>query len=475
MGKPTGFMDYQRQTAPYRPVAERIKDWRETASSLPQDDLRQQGARCMDCGIPFCHALGCPVMNLIPEFNDAVYKGRWKEALQRLERTNNLPEITGRICPAPCETSCTLSINSAPVTIKQIELAIIEKGFAEGWIIPRPPKNETGKKVAIIGSGPAGLAAAQQLRRMGHSVTVFEKAKKIGGILRYGIPDFKLEKSVIDRRMVQMEAEGVKFATDVRIGEDISARYLKRQYDVVLLCLGAGQARDLQVPGRGLEGIHYAMDYLIQSNKNVSGELYPEKPVSAKGKSVLVLGGGDTGADCVGTAIRQGAAKVYQFEIMPKPQEWTNPWNPSWPAWPQILRSSSSHEEGCERMWGVTTSKFSGRNISIEEGHFAKVEWENIPGGKGPKMVEKENSSFSIKLDMVILAMGFIHVEHSSLLEQLEVSFDEKGNVISSKDLMTSVDGIFVAGDAGTGASLVVRSIFQGRKAAESIGRYLNK
>jgi glutamate synthase (NADPH/NADH) small chain len=473
MGKPTGFLEYQRRTAPYRTVSERVKDWREAAGTMPEEGLREQGARCMDCGIPFCHALGCPVMNLIPEFNDAVYKGRWKEALKRLERTNNLPEITGRICPAPCESSCTLSINSAPVTIKQIELAIIEKGFAEGWIVPLPPQYETGKKVAIIGSGPAGLAAAQQLRRMGHSVTVFEKAKKIGGILRYGIPDFKLEKFVIDRRISQMEAEGVKFVTDVRIGEDISARYLKRQYDVILLSLGAGQPRDLHVPGRGLEGIHFAMDYLIQSNKNVSGESYSEKPVSAKGKSVLVLGGGDTGADCVGTAIRQGAVKVHQFEIMPKPLEWKESWNPVWPAWPQILRSSSSHEEGCERDWGITTTKFSGRDINVEEGHFSRVEWENIPGARGPRMLEKANSGFSIKIDMVVLAMGFVHVEHSSLLDQLEVSFDEKGNVISSKNMMTSVDGIFVAGDAGTGASLVVRSIFQGRSAAESIDKYL--
>jgi glutamate synthase (NADPH/NADH) small chain len=308
---------------------------------------------------------------------------------------------------------------------------------------------------------------------MGHAVTVFEKAKKIGGILRYGIPDFKLEKHIIDRRLAQMEAEGVRFVTDVTIGEDISARYLQRQFDVILLCMGAGQPRDLQVPGRGLEGVHYAMPYLHQSNKRVSGESFTEKEISARGKNVLVIGGGDTGSDCIGTAIRQGAKKVYQFEILSKPDEWSNPWNPSWPNWPRILRSSSSHEEGCERQWCVVTKQFSGRDVAVEEGHFAKVKYEDLPDGKAPRMTEEAGSGFSLKLDLVILAMGFVHVEHSRLLEDLGVTLDDRGNISAGRDYITSSQGIFVAGDAGTGASLVVRAIYHGRGAAEAIHKYL--
>jgi glutamate synthase (NADPH/NADH) small chain len=475
MGKASGFLDYNRVTGKYLPVEERLKNYNEFTIQLPAEELKTQGARCMDCGIPYCHAMGCPVYNLIPEWNDAVYKGDWREAMLRLELTNNLPEITGRICPAPCETACTLSYNSAPVTIKQIELSIIEKAWKEGYIVPRPPMRETGKKVAIIGSGPAGLAAAQQLRRMGHSVTLFEKAQKLGGILRYGIPDFKLEKWVIDRRVEQMQAEGVQFATNVIIGEDISARYLKRTFDVILLTMGAGEPRDLNVPGRGLDGIHYAMDYLTQSNRLVSGELSKEQQtINAKNKTVLVIGGGDTGSDCVGTANRQGAKKVYQYEIMPKPQVWTDSTNPNWPYWPNILRTSSSHDEGCERDWSITTRNFSSTTTQVQEGHFARVEWKKDASGQ-MKMVEIPGSEFSLKVDLVLLAMGFVHVQHSKLLEDLAIEFDNRGNIKSSGGYSTSADGVFTAGDAGTGASLVVRAIFHGRESAKQIDEYLTK
>src|SRR5512133_1791435 len=475
MGKASGFLDYNRVTGKYLPVEERLKNYNEFTIQLPAEELKTQGARCMDCGIPYCHAMGCPVYNLIPEWNDAVYKGDWREAMLRLELTNNLPEITGRMCPAPCETACTLSYNSAPVTIKQIELSIIEKAWKEGYIVPRPPMRETGKKVAIIGSGPAGLAAAQQLRRMGHSVTLFEKAQKLGGILRYGIHDFKLEKWVIDRRVEQMQAEGVQFATNVIIGEDISARYLKRTFDVILLTMGAGEPRDLSVPGRGLDGIHYAMDYLTQSNRLVSGELSKEQQtINAKNKTVLVIGGGDTGSDCVGTANRQGAKKVYQYEIMPKPQVWTDSTNPNWPYWPNILRTSSSHDEGCERDWSITTRNFSSTTTQVQEGHFARVEWKKDANGQ-MKMVEIPGSEFSLKVDLVLLAMGFVHVQHSKLLEDLAIEFDNRGNIKSSGGYSTSADGVFTAGDAGTGASLVVRAIFHGRESAKQIDEYLTK
>ena len=426
----------------------------------------------MDCGIPYCHAMGCPVYNLIPEWNDCIYKGDWRDAFLRLELTNNLPEITGRICPAPCEASCTLALNSAPVTIKQIELAIVENGFKQGFIVPRLPRKETGKRVAVIGSGPAGIVAAQQLRRKGYSVTVFEKNQKIGGILRYGIPDFKLEKWVLDRRLDLLRAEGVNFVTNVLIGEDISARYLRRSFDAVLLTVGAGEPRDLKVPGRGFDGIHFAMDYLTQSNKLVSGEIAPSRElINARNKVVLVIGGGDTGSDCVGTANRQGAKKVYQFEIMPKPQTWENPNNPDWPYWPNILRTSSSHEEGCRRDWSIATSHFSGKDIKVEEGHFNRVEWRRDEKGQW-KMADVPGGSFSLKIDLVFLAMGFVHVEHSSLLEDLQVECDASGNIKSS-NYCTSAEGVFTAGDANTGASLVVRAIYHGREAAKQIDEYL--
>jgi glutamate synthase (NADPH/NADH) small chain len=399
---------------------------------------------------------------------------QWREAYERLEITNNFAEFTGRVCPAPCETSCTLAINDAPVTIKQNERAIIEKAFEEGWVVPRPPKVETGKSVAVIGSGPAGMAAAQQLRRAGHTVTLFEKNRKIGGLLRYGIPDFKLDKGVIDRRLEQMSAEGIIFETGVSIGEDISIRYLREKYNAVLFTMGAGEPRNLPVPGRELDGVHYAMEFLGQSNRRVSGEAYEGKEITAKDKTVLVIGGGDTGSDCVGTSRRQGAKSVYQYEIMPKPMVWDKPWNPVWPEWPQILRTSSSHKEGVERDWNIETLSFEGNNGHVEKGNFRRIEW--IPGERGarPTMQVVKGSEFSLNVDLVLLAMGFVHVEHGRAITDPGITLDGRGN-IQADDYRTSVDGIFTAGDANTGASLVVRAINHGRKAAESVHRWLMK
>jgi len=474
MGKTTGFLEYKRVEMTKRPVAERVKDYKEITGLRTPDELLKQGARCMDCGIPYCHAMGCPVFNLIPEFNDLVYRGKWKEAYERLETTNNLPEITGRICPAPCESSCTMSINSSPVAIKQIELAIIERAFAEGWVVPVIPSRESGKKVAVIGSGPSGLAAAQQLRRMGHAVTVFEKSDKIGGILRYGVPDFKLEKHILDRRIKQMKEEGVVFETDITAGEDISVRYLRKSFNAILLTTGAGHPRDIAVQGRGFEGIFFAMDYLKKSIMFSAGTVTERDIISARNKNVLVLGGGDTGADCVGTAIRQGALKVYQYEIMPKPMEWTHPHNPSWPYWPQILRTSTSHEEGCERDWNISTVKFSGRDVKVQQAHFIRVEWKKKPESGAMVMVEIPGTEFSMNVDLVLLALGFVHTEHNRLTEDLGVKLDNRGNIAVDGSYATSVPGIFTAGDASTGASLVVRAISHGRRAAEAIHRFLS-
>ncbi len=474
MGNLHGFLEHNKQKASYRSVDERITNYKEFLVPLAEEQLQTQGARCMECGTPFCHALGCPVTNLIPEFNDLIYNGRWQEALDRLHRTNNFPEITGRICPAPCESACTLAINSAAVSIKDIELAIIEKGFAQGWITPQIAEKKSGKKVAVIGSGPAGLAAAQQLCRQGHAVVVFERDSNIGGILRYGIPDFKLEKSIIDRRLEQMQKEGVEFQTDVHIGEDLSARYLQKSFDAILLTVGASVPRNLSAPGRGRDGVFFAMEYLKQSNRYVAGELTYDQIISAKDKVVLVIGGGDTGSDCVGTATRQGAKKVYQFEILPKPKEWTEDWNPEWPAMPMILRTSSSHEEGCERRWGIATQGFHGRSTRVEEGSFIEVEWKKEASGKYV-MKEKRGTDFSLKLDLVILAMGFVHAEQGKLVQDLNLELDTQSNIKVDDQYQTSQQGIFAAGDANTGASLIVHAIAHGRKAAESMNNYLNK
>jgi glutamate synthase (NADPH/NADH) small chain len=497
MGKPTGFIEYPRLTSSCRPVEQRIHDYREIGLPAEEQELKREGARCMDCGTPFCHSFGCPLINLIPEWNDAVYKDRWHEAWCRLELTNNFPEITGRICPAPCEASCTLSINAHPVSVKEIERGIIERAFREGWVEPRKPPQETGKQVAVIGSGPAGLAAAQNLRRRGHQVSLFEKADRIGGILRYGIPDFKLEKWVLDRRLEQMAAEGVEFETDVVIGEDLSVRYLRRKYDAIVLALGAGRPRDLPVSGRGYEGIHFAMEYLTQSNKVVAGDPEPGEVISAASKRVLVIGGGDTGADCVGTAIRQKARSVTQIEILPKPREWNEPWNPQWPYWPNILRSSTSHQEGCERLWSINTVQFTGGyDPWVQKAHLNKVEWRaderasagsvGSAGSGGavggapsaqPRLrpVEVPGSEFELDVDLVLLALGFVHVEQGPLIEQLGITMDARGNIAVDGCYQTSEPGIFAAGDCHSGASLVVRAIDHGRRAAAAVDEYLQR
>jgi glutamate synthase (NADPH/NADH) small chain len=473
MGHVTGFLDWPRVGPSYLPVSERLKNWKEFIVQPPDEVLRAQGSRCMDCGIPYCHAMGCPVYNLIPEWNDLVYRGEWREAFLRLDLTNNLPEITGRVCPAPCETSCTLAINSSPVTIKAIELSIIERAFASGWVVPRPPRALTGRSVAVVGSGPAGLSAAQQLCRAGHTVTVFERSPRVGGLLRYGIPDFKLEKNVIDRRVRQIEAEGVKFETGVGIGDDMSARYLRRSFDAVLLALGAGEPRDLRVPGRELSGIHFAMDFLAPMNGFLAGEIEEKEVISARGRDVLVIGGGDTGSDCVGTSNRLGAKSIRQVEIMPKPAEWSQSTNPSWPYWPNILRTSSSQEEGCGRDWGIDTKGFEGKDGRVSAAHLVRVEWKKPANGGLPRPEEVPGSAFTAETDLVLLSMGFLHVRHTRLIEELEVRYDARGNIQCDTHYATSSPGVFAAGDANTGASLVVRAIFHGREAAKGINEYL--
>ncbi|MFH1618720.1 MAG: glutamate synthase subunit beta [bacterium] len=424
MGKPSGFMEYPRKTAPYRPVSKRVKDYKDVAGSLSREEIAVQAARCMDCGVPFCHGLGCPLFNLIPECNDLVYKGAWKEALMRLQITNVFPEITSRVCPAPCEAACTLAINDSPVTVRQIELAVVERGFEEGWVTPPVPQKEIKRKIAVIGSGPAGLAASWVLKKYGFSVTVFEKSAKAGGILRYGIPDFKLEKWVLERRIELMKKAGIKFETGVNVGEDVKASYLRRSFDAVLLAPGAGYPRDIDIPGRGLKGIYFAMDYLTGSNRCVSGEVQGKDIISAKNRTVLVIGGGDTGSDCIGTASRQGAKKICQIEILPAPPPWDKDSNPSWPDWPQILRTSSSQEEGAERQWSVMTKSFSGKDNKVTNAECVRVEWEKTSGGVIPR--EIPGSGFTIKADIVFLAMGFLHAEHSRLLKDLKIEFDGK-------------------------------------------------
>lgn len=474
MGKPTGFMEYHRENIRHRPVKERVGDYFEINIPHAVEVLQRQAARCMDCGIPFCHAAGCPVKNRIPEFNDLIYRDRWKEACENLHSTNNFPEITGRVCPAPCEESCTLSINDDPVLIKHIEFQIVERGFEEGWIVPKPATKKTGKRVAVIGSGPAGLAAAQQLARKGHDVVLFEKDEKIGGLLRYGIPDFKLDKRIIDRRLKQMAAEGVEFETGVHVGEDVSLRYIRSRFDAIILTMGAGEPRDLKVDGRELKNVHYAMEYLTQQNRINAGAHVPgDQRISAKGKTVVVIGGGDTGSDCIGTAHRQGAKEIFQFEIMPQPPE-RGGQNEPWPVWPKVMRTSTSQEEGCHRKWCVLTKKLTGQGEIITALEGCEVEWTADDDGR-MQMKEVPGSEFSMGCDLVLLAMGFVHVVHEGLVSELGVDLDARGNIVRDEDYMTTEPGVFVAGDAGRGASLVVWAINEGREAAESIDRWLTK
>ena len=473
MGSERGFLDIKRVENRYEAVEKRIRHYNEFTIRPGSAELESQGARCMDCGIPYCHAIGCPLGNLIPEWNDLVYKGQWKTAYERLAATSAFPEVTGRICPAPCEKSCTMSINSSPVAIEEIELAIIERAFAEGWVVPEPPETETGRRVAIIGSGPAGLTAASYLRKRGHAVTVFEKSDRIGGLMRYGIPEFKLEKKILDRRLDIMKAEGVRFETEVSIGEDISADYLRRSFDAVLIAIGAGKPRDIPAGGRGLEGIHFAMDYLTPSNKYCHGDIDFGEVISARDKNVLVIGGGDTGSDCVGTAIRQGARSVKQYEIMPKPQEWSEPSNPSWPDWPNTLRTSTSHKEGCERDWSIMTSYFTGMGVYVQKAYLSRVEWSVNKYTGRMEMKEIPGSEFEIPVDLVLIAAGFVHLEGGELIKSLDPRMDPRGNIETNAKGETSIPGVFAAGDAASGASLVVRAMNSGKIAAESIDEYL--
>ncbi len=473
MVRPTGFLEYPQEKPPYRQVEERIRDYREVETFLPQDRLEIQAARCMDCGIPYCHAFGCPVKNRIPDWNDMVHRKQWRKALALLHSTCNFPEITGRVCPAPCEPACTLSINLPPVTIRHIELQIVEKGWEEGWIRPEPARGGTGKKVGVIGSGPAGLAAAQQIARKGHEVVVFERASRVGGLLRYGIPDFKLEKWVIDRRLDQMRAEDVTFETNVNVGTDVTVRYLQRTLDAIVIAAGATVPRDLPVPGRDLPGIHFAMDFLTQQNMVIGGEEVPEKErITAAGKRVVVIGGGDTGSDCVGTSRRQGAREIHQLELLPMPPEERTATNP-WPTWPVIMRTSSSQEEGCTRLWSVATKEFLGGPDGVRKLRCVKIEWSDPDENGRSTFREIPGSGFEIAADLVLLAMGFVHVEHGPLVRDLGLALDPRGNLVVDADLMTTSPGIFAAGDSMVGASLVVRAIDYGRIAAEGVNRYL--
>jgi len=464
MGKTTGFLEYTREIPERRPASERINDWFEIYQPFPEERLRQQGARCMDCGVPFCHT-GCPVTNIIPDWNDLVWRGRWHEAIRVLHATNNFPEFTGRICPAPCEAACVLGINEPPVTIKNIEKAIVDRAWEEGWIIAEPPQFRTGKRVAVVGSGPAGLAAAQQLARAGHSVTVFEKNDRIGGLLRYGIPNFKMEKHLIDRRIDQMRAEGVTFIANAHVGRNVPTSDLQRGFDAILLAGGAELPRDLNVPGRDLNGIYFAMEFLPQANKVCEGDTV-QNQILAAGKRVVIIGGGDTGADCLGTSHRQRASHITQFELLPKPPETRAPHTP-WPLWPMQLRVESSHEEGGIRDWSVNTVRFTGdENGNVKKLHGVRV-------GPPPKFEALPGSEFELDVDLVLLAMGFTGPVRNGMVEELGVALDNRGNITTTANYMSSVPGVFAAGDSRRGQSLVVWAIAEGRKAAHGIDEYL--
>jgi glutamate synthase (NADPH/NADH) small chain len=453
-------------------VQERVGDWLEVYLDVPPPELRNQASRCMDCGVPFCHQ-GCPLGNIIPDWNDLVYRNRWEDALDRLHATNNFPEFTGRLCPAPCEAACVLGINQPAVTIKQIEQTIIDQGFANGLVHATPPVRRTGFKVAVVGSGPAGLACAQQLNRAGHTVTLFERDDRIGGLLRYGIPDFKMEKHVLDRRLDQMEEEGVRFRPGVNVGVDLTAEDLRAAFDAVCLTGGSTVPRDLPIPGRELRGVHFAMEYLTQQNRIVAGdEIALDDRISAKGKRVVILGGGDTGADCLGTAHRHGATEVWQIELMPRPPE-DRTFDMPWPDWPFIMRSYAAHEEGGQREWSIQTASFSGENGELRKLHGTRLEW--VTGDDGRKKpVTIEGSEFEIECELVLLAMGFVHPQHQGLLTALGVELDGRGNVKANENYMTSAEGVFAAGDMRRGQSLIVWAIAEGREAARGIDRYLS-
>jgi len=466
MGNPKAFINTPRKNAGYRPVNERISDFGEVEQTLNREDRKLQASRCMDCGIPFCH-WACPLGNKMPEWQDLIYKGQWKEGVEVLHETNNFPDFTGRICPAPCEKSCVLALHDAAVTIRENEAAVTEVAFIEGMIKARPPKTRTGKKIAVIGSGPAGLAAAQQLNRKGHHVTVFEKDNGLGGLLRYGIPNFKLNKNIIDRRLALLIEEGIVFKTNTEIGKDIAGKEIMQNYDAVCIAVGAGHPRDINPEGRELKGVYFAMDFLSQQNQLIIGEKVDENNIiSAKGKHVLVIGGGDTGSDCVGTSIRQGAVKVTQIEIMPQPPVDKNPDTP-WPYYPNILKTSSSHMEGCVRKWSLNTNKFIGENGKLTEVLVEEVEWSK--DGTGRMSMKPTGKTDLIKADLVFLALGFIHPIHEGLLTELGVQFDGRGNVAIDKESKSNISKVFATGDAAMGASLVVRAIASGRKVAEDI------
>jgi len=464
VGKVTGFKEYTRETPPRRPVVERINDYFEVYAPFADDKLRTQAARCMDCGIPFCHT-GCPVNNIIPDWNDLVYRDQWKDAIQVLHSTNNFPEFTGRLCPAPCETACVLGINEPAVTIKVIEKAIVERAWKEGWVKPEPPQLRTGKRVAVVGSGPAGMAAAQRLNRAGHDVVLFEKADRIGGLLRYGIPDFKLEKHFIDRRLEQMTAEGVKLQTKAHVGHNVPVEDLRKEFDAILLCGGAESSRDLKVPGRELKGIHFAMEFLPQQNKRNAGDAIHDQIV-ATGKNVVIIGGGDTGADCLGTCHRQKARSIHQFEIMPMPPQERSPSTP-WPLWPLQLRTESSHEEGGLREWAINTTRFTGdEHGNVKHLHAVRV-------GPPPKFEPLPGTDFTLDAELVLLALGFLGPVKNGMIEQLGLNLDARSNIATDANYMSSVPGVFAAGDMRRGQSLVVWAINEGRSAARGVDKYL--
>jgi len=472
MGDPTGFLKTNRKVAGYRPVEQRINDYSEVELHLSEDERKLQASRCMDCGVPFCH-WACPVSNIMPEWQDKIFKGDWKEAWEMLQETNNFPEFTGRVCPALCEASCVLALNDEAVTIRQNELAVIEKAFELGLVKANPPKTRSGKKVAVIGGGPAGLAAADQLNKAGHMVTLFEGTDRVGGYLRYGIPDFKLEKSFIDRRLDIMKEEGVVFKTNSYVGRDVKINDIMKEYDAVCITIGAREARDLPIEGRELSGIHQALDYLTQQNKTCAGDkVCQDSLIAALDKNVLVIGGGDTGSDCVGTANRQGARKVTQIELLPMPSKTRTDSEP-WPLWPRLHKTSSSHEEGCERLWCISSKKFIGENGKVKKVLACKVEWVNENGRFNMK--EVPGSEFEIEADLVLLAMGFVHVVQKDFVNELGLKLDARGNIDTGADFKTSVDKVFAAGDANRGASLVVYAISEGRGAANAINEFLSK